>query len=229
MEIDHDVPCSQLRRDTAGRRVQLEIGFAGTLGFSLSLPDLLERQAAAETAPATTRRNNHAGRVADHHLSPRRHEHDRRLRSEARKALPEFAVISGRSTRTAWGLLKSRAPADAGPPEETNISLLRSFRITIPGMARPIITCLRAIARRPLQSEPETEQRASLARIDHRPRARPAGAVPPYVSVVDPRFGRLGFCRFGGRSFVAEGDPNTPGFAVPDLLRRRWPSTHSTA
>ncbi len=40
------------------RRGMLKIGFAGTLGFSLSLPDLLKRQAAAETAPATSRRKN---------------------------------------------------------------------------------------------------------------------------------------------------------------------------
>ena len=45
--------------DGIRRRDVLKIGFAGTLGFSLSLPDLLKRQAAAETASAAGRRNKH--------------------------------------------------------------------------------------------------------------------------------------------------------------------------
>ncbi|HUE15485.1 MAG TPA: DUF1501 domain-containing protein, partial [Planctomycetaceae bacterium] len=42
--------------DGIRRRDLLKIGFAGTLGFSLSLPDLLKGRAAAETAQSAARR-----------------------------------------------------------------------------------------------------------------------------------------------------------------------------
>ena len=47
----------------------------------------------------------------------------------------------------------------------------------------------------------------------------PRGAVPPYVSVVKMH-NSAGPAYFGTAAapFVAEGDPNTPGFTVPDLL-----------
>ena len=47
----------------------------------------------------------------------------------------------------------------------------------------------------------------------------PIGAVPPYVSVLKMHNSAgLAYLGSAAAPFVAEGDPSTPGFTVPDLL-----------
>jgi uncharacterized protein DUF1501 len=204
--------------DGIRRRDMLKIGFASTLGFSLSLPDLLKRQAAAETASATNRRNNHRdvsliivylqggmSTIDVFDLKP--------------EAPPEFRGDFRPIDTTAHGLqICEHLPTLAGQGDK--FSLLRSFTHNNSGHGMAdhyMLTGYSPSAGFNPNLKPNNE-RPSHGSIIARKRG-PAGAVPPYVSVVKMH-NSAGSAYLGSAAapFVAEGDPNTPGFTVPDLL-----------
>jgi Protein of unknown function (DUF1501) len=204
--------------DGIRRRDVLKIGFAGTLGFSLSLPDLLKRQAAAETASATSRRNKHRdvsliilylqggmSTIDVFDLKP--------------EAPPEFRGDFRPIDTTARGLqICEHLPTLARQGDK--FSLLRSFTHNNSGHGMAdhyMLTGYAPSAAFNPNLKPNNE-RPSHGSIIARKRG-PAGAVPPYVSVVKMH-NSAGSAYLGSAAapFVAEGDPNTPGFTVPDLL-----------
>ncbi len=204
--------------DGIRRRDVLKIGFAGTLGFSLSLPDLLKRQAAAETASATSRRSNHRdvsliivylqggmSTIDVFDLKP--------------EAPPEFRGDFRPIDTTARGLqICEHLPTLARQGDK--FSLLRSFTHNNSGHGLAdhyMLTGYAPSAAFNPNLKPNNE-RPSHGSIIARKRG-PIGAVPPYVSVLKMH-NSAGPAYLGSAAapFVAEGDPSTPGFTVPDLL-----------
>jgi Protein of unknown function (DUF1501) len=208
--------------DGIRRRDLLKIGFAGTFGFSLSLPDLLKGRAAAETARRAVSRGG-AGRggrdvsliilylqggmstIDVFDLKP--------------EAPPEFRGDFRPIDTAAPGLqICEHLPALARQGDK--FSLLRSFTHNNSGHGLAdhyMLTGYAPSAAFNPNLKPNNE-RPSHGSILARKRG-PIGAVPPYVSVLKMH-NSAGSAYLGSSAapFVAEGDPSTPGFTVPDLL-----------
>ena len=125
--------------DGIRRRDLLKIGAAGTLGFSLSLPALLERRAAAAQSQAS-RGARPARDVSLLIIYLQGGMSTIDVFDLKPEAPPNFAAISGRSRPRLPGC-KSANICRRWPGRGTNSRSCALSRIITRGMARPIITC----------------------------------------------------------------------------------------
>src|SRR5580704_19522050 len=204
--------------DGIRRRDLLKIGVASTLGFSLSLPTLLQRRAAA--AQTNAARGTRPGREVSLliiYLQGGMSTID--VFDLKPEAPPEFRGDFRPIDTTASGLqICEHLPTLARQGDK--FSLLRSFTHNNSGHGLAdhyMLTGYSPSAGFNPNLKPNNE-RPSHGSIIARKRG-PIGAVPPYVSVLKMH-NSAGPAYLGSSAapFVAEGDPSTPGFAVPDLL-----------
>jgi hypothetical protein len=203
--------------DGIRRRDLLKIGFAGTLGFSLSLPELLKREAKAKEAP-----RGNAPRQRDVSLvivflqggSSTIDTFD--LKPEAPPEIRgEFRPVN----TVARGLqICEHLPTLAGQGDK--FSLLRSFTHNNSGHGLADHYMLTGYNPSPafVPAHKPNNERPSHGSVIAR-KLGPAGAVPPYVTLIKMH-NSAGPAYLGSSAapFVADGDPSTPGFTVPDLL-----------
>src|SRR5579871_5656309 len=195
--------------DGIKRRDLLKIGFAGTLGFSLSLPDLLRRRAMAASSRGA---GSHKGRdvsliivflqggmstIDVFDLKP--------------EAPPEFRGEFRPIETTAHGLeICEHLPALARQGKK--FSLVRSFTHNNSGHGLADHYMLTGYSPSPAfnPSLKPNNERPSHGSIIAK-KLGPIGAVPPYVSVLKMH-NSAGPAYLGASAapFVAEGDPSTP-------------------
>src|ERR1700685_2160649 len=198
------------------RRYLLKIGFAATLGFSIGLPDLLRNRAAAATAGAGPSAKKDVSLIIVYLQGGMSTIDVFDLKPEAPA---EFRGYFRTIERVAPGLaICEHLPALAR--QGNKFSLLRSFTHNNSGHGLADHYMLTGYAPSPAFNpnlKPNNE-RPSHGSIIARKRG-PIGAVPPYVWVLKMH-NSAGAAYLGTSAapFVAEGDPSTPGFSVPDLL-----------
>ena len=204
--------------DGIRRRDLLKIGAASTLGFSLSLPALLQRRAvAAQGAASRGTRSARDVSLLIIYLQGGMSTID--VFDLKPEAPPEFRGDFRPIDTSAPGLqICEHLPALARQGDK--FSLLRSFTHNNSGHGLSdhyMLTGYNPSAAFNPNLKPNNE-RPSHGSIMAR-KLGPRGAVPPYVSVVKMH-NSAGSAYLGASAapFVAEGDPNTPGFTVPDLL-----------
>ncbi|HEV8001696.1 MAG TPA: DUF1501 domain-containing protein [Planctomycetaceae bacterium] len=202
--------------DGIRRRDWLKIGAASTLGFSLSLPSLLERRAtAAQNAPRGTRPARDVSLLIIYLQGGMSTIDAFDLKPEAPAEFRgDFRPID---TKSAGMQICEHLPTLAMRGDK--FSLLRSFTHNNSGHGSAdhyMLTGYNPSAAFNPNLKPNNE-RPSHGSIMAR-KLGPRGAVPPYVSVLKMH-NSAGPAYLGASAapFVAEGDPNTPGFTVPDL------------
>jgi len=208
--------------DGVRRRDVLKVGFAGALGFSVGLPELLCRQALASQSPqeAAGRKAPKGGRdvsLVIIYLQGGPSTID--IFDLKPEAPPEFRGEFRPIDTRAPGLQICEHLPDLARQGD-KFSLLRSFTHNDSGHGHAdhyMLTGYAPSAAFNPALKPNNE-RPSHGSIIARKRG-PQGAVPPYVSVVKMH-NSAGAAYLGASAspFVAEGDPNTPGFSVPDLI-----------
>jgi hypothetical protein len=197
--------------DGIRRRDLLKIGFAGTVGFSLGVPDLYERRAEAASSKS--------GDVS----------------------LIIVFLQGGMSTIDIFDLKPEAAPEFRGEfrPIDTSVpgiqigehvprlarqadkfSLVRSFTHNDSSHGHAdhyLLTGYHASPAFNPNLKPNNERPSHGAILAKK--LGPRGAVPPYVTVLKMH-NSSGSSYLGSSAapFVVEGDPSAPGFTVPDLL-----------
>ena len=185
--------------DGMRRRDVLQIGLAGTLGFSISLSDLLQRRAIAspQQHPASGKFRDVSLIIVFLQGGPATIDiFD--LKPERR---PNFAAIFGRSRRAPEGF-RSASTCPRSAQQGDKFSLLRSFTHNNSGHGLADHYMLTGYSPvRGVQPHPQAEQRAPVARIDHRPQAGSTRCRAPLcVGAQDAQLGRPGVSRSVGGS-----------------------------